>query len=390
MLSNKRIKRWSSALLAVVLCLSAVTSISASSASKPLPKPSWQKNLPEMNQFIEAPYHIPNTKTVYLASNTFIASQTKVWEAGVVTAVDESSGKPKWSFTFYQKGTPYPWNTKIAYSKFGSVYALVKDGQGTKLFSVNASGKSNWTIPVPNAEDVHVMNDGTILLIDPDRKVTPTAKSKPRAYAYSANGKKLAEVALGQMYSVIGGQYVVSQIGEIGKSNLAVYGSKLNKLFTYNLLSGAVTYVNEATWVINNGDILLRVNIPKSGNKLIALNAKGKTLWDRSIPGNAGVQSIGQNYVVYADGVMSLYNAKGLVTKATVKADVPFAVMFETLDQHIEMYTGDVQKVLHAKTLQTLYEYPYDENTMKYYYAGNGYLYSVTKGHQLAQYKLQK
>ncbi|WP_185929313.1 outer membrane protein assembly factor BamB family protein [Paenibacillus popilliae] len=390
MLSNKRIKRWSSALLAVVLCLSAVTSVSASRTSKPLPKPSWQKDLSEVNQFIEAPFHIPSTKTVYLASNTYIASQTKVWEAGVVTAVDESSGKPKWSFTFYQKGTPYPWNTKIAYSKEGSVYALVKDGQGTKLFSVNASGKSNWTIPVPNAEDVHVMNDGTILLIDPDRKVTPTAKSKPRAYAYSANGKKLAELSLGQMYSVIGGQYVVSQIGEIGKSNLAVYGSKLNKLFTYNLPSGAVTYVNEATWVINNRDILLRVNVPKSGNKLIAMNAKGKTLWERSIPGNARVQSIGQNYVVYADGVISLFNAQGLVTKAEVKVDLPIAIIFETPDQQIEIHTENAKKVLNAKTLQTIYEYPNDQDRQKYHYVGNGYLYSINQGNQLAQYKLQK
>ncbi|WP_430108301.1 PQQ-binding-like beta-propeller repeat protein [Paenibacillus sp. B1-33] len=389
MLSNKRIKRWSSAVLAVVFCLSAVTSVAASSVSKPLPKPSWQKNLSEMNQFIEAPYHIPNTKTVYLASNTYIASQTKVWEAGVVTAVDESSGKPKWSFTFYQKGTPYPWGTKIAYSKIGSVYALVKDGQGTKLFSVNASGKSNWTIPVPNAEDVHVMNDGTILLIDPDKKVAPTAKSKPRAYAYSANGKKLAEVALGQIYNVIGGQYVVSQIGEIGNSKVAVYGSKLNKVFNYNLPNGAVTYVGEATWVINNSDILLRVNIPKSGNKLIALNAKGKTRWERVIPGNAWIQSIGQNYVVYADGVMSLYNAKGLVANTSIKSNLPIPAISEALDHHIVMNIENGNKVLNGKTLKVMYEYPYDESSRKYYYAGDGYLYTVTKGYQLSQYKLQ-
>ncbi|WP_216633881.1 hypothetical protein [Paenibacillus alvei] len=218
----------------------------------------------------------------------------------------------------------------------------------------------------------------------------PTAKSKPRAYAYSANGKKLAELALGQIYNVIGGQYVVSQIGEIGNSKVAVYGSKLNKLFTYNLPNGAVTYVGEATWVINNSDILLRVNIPKSGNKLIALNAKGKTIWERIIPGNAWIQSIGQNYVVYADGVMSLYNAKGLVANTSIKSNLPIPVISEALDHHIVMNTENGNKVLNGKTLKVMYEYPYDETSRKYYYAGDGYLYTVTKGYQLSQYKLQQ
>ncbi|MNO44622.1 hypothetical protein D3C76_348690 [compost metagenome] len=65
---------------------------------------------------------------VYIHSTSSIESQTKSWEVGVVSAVDKTTGKEQWSYSFYKKGTAYPWSTEIAYSNKGAVYGLVVDG----------------------------------------------------------------------------------------------------------------------------------------------------------------------------------------------------------------------------------------------------------------------
>jgi len=378
-----------SGIIAWVLLFSGMVSAAGSSTTDSLLKaPEWQITLKKLDGFREAPYHIPNSNTVYLQSYTLVNSATKVWDVGVVIAADKTTGKEKWSYQFYKKGTPFPMNTsKFAYSKSGSVYALVSDALGTKLHSVNSSGKSNWTIAVPEAQDVYAMNDGTLLLVN---RFTRDASGKFKMYAYNANGKKLSEQWVGEIYSVVGGQYLISQTAKQGSVKLEVFGPKLNRLFTYPLPDGAVTSINEGSWVINNGDILIRMNIPKSGNRLISLNSQGKTLWGRTIAGNASVQSIGESYVVYENGEMSLFNSKGLIKKKNIKLDDPMHEIKYTPDNKILVYSENGRSIIDPSTLELMYNYPFDQKILKYYYAGDGYLYAISDEYQLLQFKLSK
>lgn len=81
--------------------VSAANSISPSSDFKPL----WNiSNESELDMFLQAPYHVPNTNIVYLHTNTSVNSETKSWIVSVVSAVDKTTGKKKWSFEFYKKG----------------------------------------------------------------------------------------------------------------------------------------------------------------------------------------------------------------------------------------------------------------------------------------------
>lgn len=65
----------------------------------------------------------------------------------------------------------------------------MKDGGGSRLYSVNSYGKQNWVINVPDAQNLYAMNNGTVLLINSD-KVDSKGNRTPWAYAYSQNGKK--------------------------------------------------------------------------------------------------------------------------------------------------------------------------------------------------------
>ncbi|MNI47947.1 hypothetical protein D3C76_348680 [compost metagenome] len=263
------------------------------------------------------------------------------------------------------------------------------DGNGSKLHSVNSSGKPNWAVTVPEADKLTVMNDGTIILINPSKRDAKGIFS-PWAYAYSATGKKLAERALSNTYDVLDGQYLLSQIGDSTNAKIEAYGTKLNKLFTYTPPKGAYLDVSEASWVINKSELLIRMDLPKTGNRLIALDSKGKTLWGRNIAGNASVQSTGQNYVVYENEEIKVYGATGLILKKPMKLIDPMHLILKTPDTKMMIYEEEYKSVIDPATLKTIYNIPYDNDktSVEYYYAGEGYLYAVKDHYKLFQYKL--
>ncbi|WP_438496685.1 PQQ-binding-like beta-propeller repeat protein [Paenibacillus sp. IHBB 3054] len=378
-----------STIIALILSFSGWASAAYGASSSNDLKPLWNiSHDSELDMFLQAPYHLPNTNTVYIHTNTWVNSETKSWMVSVVSAVDKTTGKKRWSFEFYKKGMPYPWSTSdLAYSKNGSVYALVKDGSGSKLYSVNSSGKQNWVINVPDAEELYSMSDGTLLIVNPSKQDSKGNRT-PVSYAYGPDGKKVGERLLTGIYTIIDGQYVVSQIGSFGKSKLEVYGPKLNRLFTYTPPAGATIYINEMSWRINKSDILIRMNLPKTGNQLLAIDSKGKTMWVRDITGNASVQSIGEKYAVYENEELSVFGEKGLILKKALQVSDPMNVVLETSDNKIMVYSEDWKSVIDPTTLEIIYHVPYDEKQLNYYYVGDGYLYSVKNGYQLVQYKL--
>ncbi|GIQ64009.1 hypothetical protein PACILC2_25770 [Paenibacillus cisolokensis] len=157
-----------------------------------LPVPVWEWK--GAGQIIETPYHYKNT--AYLVSSGEVASATKVWPVVILTAVDVNSGKKKWSYTFYEKGTPYPLSTSpLVYGSDGAVYAMVSDVTGNKLFAVTASGKAKWIIQVPEADELYMMRDGTLLLIDRDKRDS-SGKTANWVYSYNASGKQIGKKRL--------------------------------------------------------------------------------------------------------------------------------------------------------------------------------------------------
>lgn len=134
------------------------------------------------------------------------------------------------------------------------------------------------------------------------------------------------------------------------------------------------------------------MNLPKTGNRLIAIDSKGKTLWGRNIAGNASVQSIGENYTVYENNELSVFGAKGLIVKKTIQLGDPMNVVLNTTDNKIRVHSENWMDILDPITLNIIYHIPYDddEKQMKYYYAGDGYLYLLKSGYQLFQFKLDK
>lgn len=361
-----------------------------------LPVPVWEWK--GADQIIETPYHYKNT--AYLVSSGEVASATKVWPVVVLTAVDVNSGKKKWSYTFYEKGTPYPLSTSpLVYGSDGAVYAMVNDVTGNKLFAVNASGKAKWIIQVPEADELYMMRDGTLLLIDRDKRDS-SGKTANWVYSYNASGKQIGKKTIGDIYSVVDGQYIVSQVefsakdskGAYQKIRADFYNSKLGHVFSYSFPARAYTDISEAVWTLDGGNVMFRVNIPEKGNQLVAVNAKGKAQWRLSIAGNADVESAKGGFAVFGSNELRFYNAKGgLVTKRklVVQHEAPMFTLWKAADQKLLVRMNDRQLIVNPATLKTLYEFPLDTADVEYRYTGNGYLYRISEsGSQISQFVL--
>lgn len=101
-------------------------------------------------------------------------------------------------------------------------------------------------------------------------------------------------------------------------SRIQALDSSLNSVFTYQMPADSYTEVSY-NHVLSDGTVLVRANIPKTGNRLFGFSSKGNLLWGRDIAGDAVVSSLGDVYGVYANGKLSLYNVKGLVKSVALK-----------------------------------------------------------------------
>lgn len=84
-----------SGILAVIFLLSGRVSANNSLGVSKL-NPVWTITLEnKLDGFTVAPYHVPNSNTVYIQSYTLINSETKSWDVGVVSAIEKTTGKEK-------------------------------------------------------------------------------------------------------------------------------------------------------------------------------------------------------------------------------------------------------------------------------------------------------
>jgi len=129
--------------------------------------------------------------------------------------------------------------------------------------------------------------------------------------------------------------------------------------------------------VLTDGTVLIRANLPKTGNRLFGFDSKGKLLWGRDVAGNAVISSLGEVYGIYANGKLSLYNVKGLVKTVALQDETEFFVsLYQLQDGNIELsFPGSATYILNPKTLAVDYTFRLKDN---FNYVGNSVGYVKT------------
>ncbi|MBC2632174.1 hypothetical protein H6X84_24465, partial [Salmonella enterica subsp. enterica serovar Enteritidis] len=136
--------------------------------------PQWTQSTKDEFLDVKNDIHLAtDQKLVYLHMQDE-KTYTKIWNYDTLNAVDPDTGKTKWIFPFFKEGigyltTEYP----FMYGKNGTTYAYFESNR--LLYSINAKGKQNWMIELPEQQHpdavwnnpVHLMKDGTLLYIVP-------------------------------------------------------------------------------------------------------------------------------------------------------------------------------------------------------------------------------
>src|SRR4030095_1000492 len=101
-------KRIIFAFFASIVMGMAVYGVAYAKSYDKLPKEAWtQKPNADYVPIQEEIYIVPGTNTIYLHVGEEKASQTKVWAPDTLRAVDQSTGKVKWTYSFANTG--YRW-----------------------------------------------------------------------------------------------------------------------------------------------------------------------------------------------------------------------------------------------------------------------------------------
>lgn len=343
---------------------------------------------------------------VYVQTTTSVASQTKLWEVDVVKALDEKDGSLKWEYVFHKSGDAYPANSSFVYRPDGTVYASVETyGNEHQLYSINASGKEKWVKKVTVAGKLYALHDGSLLVVA-EPKVDKSGNVNTQLLRYQKDGKQVYRKEItGEVLAVNGDQIVVNTSKRIKsgsywtqKANptIKVLNSGLKQMYTYAFPANASTIGDGDAPIhfLSDGTILYRYNETKSGNKLLALDPKGKKLWVRSIPGNAAVKAVKSSYVVYTGKKLELYNHKGKVTQKEFQGtSLPMNQVGVTQNESPELILNFEEKgyILNPANLDTVYEFPMgeasDQVPFGYSYVGKGIIYAEKEG-KLLQYRV--
>ncbi|MBD3920027.1 PQQ-binding-like beta-propeller repeat protein [Paenibacillus sp. PR3] len=290
-----------------------------------LPQETWsQKPNADYVPIQEDIYMVPGTNTIYLHVGEEKASQTKVWAPDTLRAVDQTTGKVKWVFSFAKPGYGWPsTEDPFVYTQDGSVYAYFSSER--LLYAVNANGKEKWSkqLPIDTPFDgkLHRLSDGTLVIVAV--KSSAIGKESVRLVGFDANGKsKFDKTISGSLVTVSKDRIVVKAIT---KSTDAVkivgYDSSLKQVYNYSFNKG--TYVNEYTsFTLTDGTLVFPTIAPESKQKqtLIGLSSSGKLVWKRTLDRNGLAFSAGNGYLFinFTTNKLSYYNHKGLVKERTL------------------------------------------------------------------------
>lgn len=379
-------------LTTAIICLSFGTLASAETWST-LSNPVWTKGIDsDYLKVINDIHVIPNKNLVYLHMQEEKMGYTKAWMFDTLNAVNPETGEIKWKYNFYGAGLGYlTTEDPFMYASNGTVYAYF--GWNRLLYSINSNGKANWMIKLPDEGKMHLMKNGTLLLVVPKSAVKGSESTV--VYGYNNSGKQIFKKVINGTVEKVTDSYVLveNHSASFTRFKADVYDSSMKRIFRYDFPQSAYTEIGY-TMVLSDGTIIFRANLAKTGNRLIALSSKGKVLWGRDIPGNSVTVEAGANYIVYVDKTVSLYNLKGLVAKR-VFSDLtdefeiyPRARM--TDDHKLWLDLIEKQYVVDPTTLSTVQEFKLaDSDANIIYYNGDTVYAHFEKNNQIAKYKLK-
>ncbi|WP_334072426.1 MULTISPECIES: hypothetical protein [Paenibacillus] len=359
-----------------------------------LPEPQWSQPdvVGESGGVEEEPFEVPKLNTVYLHTKEEHLTQTKVWVVDTLKAFDTGTGKLKWSANFADPGTSMVREAQpFLVSPDGTVYVTFTDNlspAGTQVYAVGPDGKRKWTLNFSSKDGyLFRLADGNLVFASRGKMDTLGNYTGGSLTLIDKNGTRLKSLAYKGNVIVKGSRVLLQTNYGGGKgSRIEALDAALKRVFVHQLPAQSYAEVG-FDQVLADGTVLVRANLPKTGNRLFGFSPTGKLLWGRDIAGNAEVASLGNVYGVYANGKLSLFNAKGLVKSAAIPAQTVYFITLDLLqDGTVELnLTGSGRYVLDPVTLQAKYtiRVPEDDH---FTYAGNGAGYVVT-GKGFSRYK---
>ncbi len=363
----------------------ASTAVEAAGTVTKLPNYQWsQLNVVGALESIEGgPVEIPSLNTVYLHTKEEHATQTKVWLVDTLKSYDTQTGKLKWSVNFADPGTAMFRESKdYLVAPDGTVYITFTDNlspDATQIYAVGPDGKRKWKVNLSQTEGYLYRLDNGSLVFASQGNFDDNGNYAGSLILINKNGTKIKNVSYKGTVLAQGNRVLIQTNYGGGKgSRIQALDSSLNSVFTYQLPVESYTEVSY-NHVLSDGTVLVRANIPKTGNRLFGFNPKGKLLWGRDIAGNGVVSSLGEVYGVYANGKLSLYNVKGLVKSVPLQDETEFFVSLSRLrDGNIELgFPGSATYVLNPKTLAVDYTFKLKDD-FNFIYVGNGAGYVMT------------
>ncbi|MEW4370743.1 hypothetical protein [Paenibacillus kandeliae] len=287
-------------------------------------------------------YVVPAKKLVYVHISQLIpykgsASTQYGWSVDSLKALDQNTGKVKWTYTFHQSAGPYTLYSLYKFTASGTAYVFQSFSDNTyRLYSINSSGELNWIRSLPRQSngdiiDFQVMQDGSIVAAvqhDYNSKGVYTTD----LLRFQADGKLLNRSSVkGQLLGIQQNRvlFIVSPLvkdqsgiwGNPYSPQIAAYDLSLKKVFAYQLPKSAYVFgeLNAGQMVMADGSVVIRAEANSTQDKLYGFSPSGTLLWGRLILVDAFVQPVGSGYATYSPSKMTLdlYSPKGKIATHT-------------------------------------------------------------------------
>lgn len=393
-------KRILAAVFATLIMGMNVLGVAEAKSYDKLPKEAWtQKPNADYIQVQEDIYNVPGTNTLYLHIGEEKASQTKIWSPDTLRAVDQSTGKTKWTFSFAKPGYGWPsTEDPFVYAPDGSVYAYFSSDR--LLYAVSAAGKEKWSMRldsnIPSNGKLYRLSDGTLVIAAV--KSSTVGKESVQLIGFDPNGKsKFNQIVPGELVVVTKDRIVVKAPS---KSNVAEkvlgYDSSLKKVYQHSFPKGAsVNYYT--AFALSDGTIVFPTVTPESKQKqtLIALSSSGKEIWKRSYDLNGLAFSAGDGYLFLnlTSNKLSYYNLNGVLKERTLtnfavpEGDtLPSAII--TSDGKLLIDLVSRQYVMDPTTMNIMYEFNAGIKGTILDYKNNNIIVYLWKENRISSYPL--
>ncbi|MFD1177629.1 hypothetical protein ACFQ3W_15150 [Paenibacillus puldeungensis] len=391
-------KRMLSTLLAAVLLTASIGTASAAGTGKvisQLPKPVWSqpKAAGDLGRVQESPHEVSSLNTVYLhTKEKHATTKTKLWLVDTLKSYDMQTGKLKWSVNFADPGTAMDRESKpYLVGPDGTVYVTFvgnSSPNSTQIYAVGPDGKRKWKVNLSKRDgDLFLLDNGNLVFASTGAWDKDSNFIGGTITLLNKNGSKLKTIPYKGTVLAAGNRVLIQTNYKTGKgSRLEALDSSLKRVFAYQFPAGSYAEV-DYDYVLNDGSVVARTNLEKTGNRLIGFSPSGKLLWGRDIAGNALVARLGSKYGVYENNKLSLYTTKNFLKTATIKDHSEFDISLSKLpDGNLDLnFVGSSEYILNPSTLEAEYTFKFGEDVM-FSYVGNGVGYIITD-HGVSRYK---